>query len=168
MASNPNSPPSPSPPSPTTDPDHDHDHDHDPDHDHDHDPSVPPTRTAPSSGPGRHRARFSLGVGTSFTQLPVPAPRSVGSTRSNSPEPLRTPSLSESYADLRRTLSLHSLRELEARQLQEAVWRKGEKRARAERTERVHRPGNVEECWAHAVRGGLREYAREGGEGGEK
>lgn len=129
----------PSPPSPNTD--------------RSPSPSAAPTPSLPS----RQRARFSLD--THFTKLPHPSDpsKSASTTRSNSPEPLRTPTLSESYADLRRNLSLHSLRELEARQLQEAIWRKGEKRARAERTERVYRPRNVEECWAHAVRGGLSE-----------
>ncbi|KAK4052186.1 hypothetical protein OIV83_002481 [Microbotryomycetes sp. JL201] len=78
---------------------------------------------------------------------------SRASTRSNSPEPLHTPTLGESYSQLRKNLSFKSLRELEMREVQAAVWRKG---SRGEPGERRHRPRSNEEVFAHAFRGGLR------------
>jgi hypothetical protein len=79
-------------------------------------------------------------------------PESLGSTRSNSPEPaLPTPTLSESAGKLRKNLSFKSLKDLELKELSNAVYRKG---SRAEM--KVYRPKNDEEVFAHALRGGLR------------
>lgn len=116
------------------------------------DPDETPT---PSPRPAR-RAHFTL---TNLTNLQDEKDgyRSGSSTRDPSPEPLQTPTLSQSMTNLRRNLSLSSLRELEARELRRAVWREGEKKARRDHTGRRHRPGNLEEAFAHAVRGGLRE-----------
>ncbi|GAA5964486.1 hypothetical protein JCM3765_006302 [Sporobolomyces pararoseus] len=78
-------------------------------------------------------------------------PESLGSTRSNSPEPLATPTLAESAGKLRKNLSFKSLKDLELKELSAAVYRKG---SRAEM--KVYRPKNDEEVFAHALRGGLR------------
>lgn len=74
------------------------------------------------------------------------------STRSTSPEPLRTPTLTESYGSLKKNLSFKSLRDLEAKQVQEALWRRGQP------GDQRPRPRNLEEVLGHAVRGGAREW----------
>lgn len=113
-------------------------------------PGSPPDAPQPSS----RRARFDL---PAFTDL-----ADNHSTRSNSPEPLMTPTLSESYRGLRQNLSFKSLRELEVRELQAAVWRKG---GRGEPGEERYRPKNLDELLVHAARGGAREFLRGGGGG---
>ncbi|GAA5951381.1 hypothetical protein JCM21900_004390 [Sporobolomyces salmonicolor] len=110
--------------------------------------SVPPeaeprSRTASAPSP-RRRARFD-------PPLPLSDLADASSTRSVSPEPLATPSLSETYGTLKKNLSFKSLRELEIHELSAAVYRKG---SRADR--RVYRPKDSEEVFAHALRGGLR------------
>ncbi|GAA5936909.1 uncharacterized protein JCM15063_000098 [Sporobolomyces koalae] len=76
---------------------------------------------------------------------------SLGSTRSNSPEPLATPTLSESAGKLRKNLSFKNLKDLDVKELSAAVYRKG---SRADM--KVYRPKSDEEVFAHALRGGLR------------
>lgn len=110
-------------------------------------PSSPPDPPQPSP----RRARFDLPAFTDVTDN--------HSTRSNSPEPLSTPTLSESYRGLRKNLSFKSLRELEVREFQTAVWRKG---GRGEPGEERYRPKNLDELLVHAARGGMREYASSG------
>lgn len=112
--------------------------------------SVPPeaeprSRTASAPSP-RRRARFD-------SPLPLSDLADASSTRSASPEPLATPSLSESYGTLKKNLSFKSLRELEIHELSAAVYRKG---SRADR--RVYRPKDSEEVFAHALRGGIRAF----------
>ncbi|GAA5877652.1 hypothetical protein JCM1840_004967 [Sporobolomyces johnsonii] len=119
-----------------------------PDPHDDHVYSTPPepdphSRSASAPSP-RRRARFD-------TPLPLSDLADARSTRSNSPEPLATPSLSESYGTLKKNLSFKSLRDLEIHELSAAVYRKG---SRADR--RVYRPKNDEEVFAHALRGGIR------------
>lgn len=109
------------------------------------DPDAPPTQSPVTNR--RRVARFDL---PGFTELDGGA----SSTRSCSPEPLHTPTLGESYHGLRKNLSFKSLRELEFREVQEAVWRKG---TRDEPGAPKHRPKNLEEVFAHAVRGGFSE-----------
>ncbi|GAA6061716.1 hypothetical protein JCM10212_004948 [Sporobolomyces blumeae] len=123
------------------------------------DGSGPPT-APPSPGP-RRRARFDTPAPlTSTTALPTGEPQdaarrlrrdSVGSSRSTSPEPLATPTLSESAGQLRKNLSFKSLKEIELQQLSSAVYRKG---SRAEM--KFYRPKSDDEVFAHALRGGLR------------
>ncbi|ORY90918.1 hypothetical protein BCR35DRAFT_261329 [Leucosporidium creatinivorum] len=72
------------------------------------------------------------------------------STRSSSPELLHTPTLTQSYGSLRKNLSFKSLRELEAKQVQEVLWRRGQP------GDGRHRPKDLEEVLGHAVRGGAR------------
>lgn len=73
------------------------------------------------------------------------------STRSASPELLHTPTLTESYGSLKKNLSFKSLRDLEAKQVQEALWRRGQP------GDQRPRPKNLEEVLGHAVRGGASE-----------
>ncbi|CEQ39308.1 SPOSA6832_00828, partial [Sporobolomyces salmonicolor] len=105
--------------------------------------AEPRSRTASAPSP-RRRARFD-------SPLPLSDLADASSTRSASPEPLATPSLSESYGTLKKNLSFKSLRELEIHELSAAVYRKG---SRADR--RVYRPKDSEEVFAHALRGGIR------------
>lgn len=112
-------------------------------------PNDPPwsDSTSPTKTSSR-RARFEV---AGFTEL-----SGVGgsSTRSNSPEPLSTPTLGESYNGLKKSLSFKSLRELEMKEVQGALWRKGQP---GNPGEPRHRPASNEEVFAHAVRGGARE-----------
>lgn len=103
--------------------------------------------SAPSSPtPARRRPAFELEGMTTLAGNP---------SRTASPEPLHTPTLGETYNGIRRNLSIKSLKELEARHVQEALWRPGQ------RTEDPgvpkHRPRNLEQIFAHAVRGGASE-----------
>ena len=107
------------------------------------DPSTPPP---PAPAPRSRRAHFDL----QLTQLDGD---SRPSTRDSSPEPVHTPTLSESYSHVRKNLSFKSLRELELRQVQESVWRKG---GRGEPGEHKHRPQHMDQVFAHAVRGAAR------------
>ena len=82
----------------------------------------------------------------SFTDL-------TDDSRSVSPEPLDTPTFTQSIGDLRRNLSVRSLRELERGELTKHVWRKG---GRGEPGERRHRPKNLDELANYALRGAAR------------
>ncbi|GAA5834813.1 hypothetical protein JCM5353_000676 [Sporobolomyces roseus] len=120
------------------------------------DGSLPPS--TPSSP--RRKARFdtplpltdlsSSNVGNSSSP-PTQTIHSFNSTRSNSPEPLATPGLSESAGKLRKNLSFKNLKELDVKELSQVVYRKGN------RTEmKKYRPKSDDEVFAHALRGGLR------------
>ncbi|SGY70265.1 BQ5605_C004g03131 [Microbotryum silenes-dioicae] len=106
-------------------------------------PVAPSDETPPARNP--RRARFDVAP---FTEVD----NGGSSTRSNSPEPLATPTLSESYHGLKKNLSFKSLRELELREVRSAMWRKG---GRGDPGEQIYRPKNTEEAFAHAFRGGL-------------
>lgn len=110
---------------------------------------LSPTDSSAPTPPTQRKARFETTL--SFTNL---AENEYNSTRSNSPEPLSTPSLAESYGNIRRNLSFKSLREIEAREIQRHVWRKG---GRGEPGERRHRPRTYDELLSYALRGGIRE-----------
>ncbi|GAA6038526.1 hypothetical protein JCM8097_004613 [Rhodosporidiobolus ruineniae] len=101
-----------------------------------------PTEPASRSRPHR-RTRFDL--------PPLTDPASAGTTRSNSPEPLATPTLAESVGQLKKNLSFTSLRQLEVRELSEHIYRRG---SRADK--RRYEPKNDDEVFAHALRGGIR------------
>lgn len=77
------------------------------------------------------------------------------STRSNSPEPVQTPTLAQSYTSLKKNLSFKSLRELEMQQVQKVVWRKG---SRGGPDEERYRPDDIEQAFVHATRGGVRSF----------
>ncbi|KAI5474992.1 peroxisomal membrane protein 4 [Pseudohyphozyma bogoriensis] len=80
---------------------------------------------------------------------------SLDSSREESPEAgLLTPTLSESYSTMKRNLSFKSLREIEARQIGGAVWRKGGR----EPTARRYRPRNLDELLNYALSGGARSF----------
>lgn len=123
------------------------------------DGSLPPS--TPSSP--RRKARFdtplpltdlssSSNIGNSCSP-PTQTIHSFTSTRSNSPEPLATPGLSESAGKLRKNLSFKNLKELDVKELSQVVYRKGN------RTEmKKYRPKSDDEVFAHALRGGLREF----------
>ena len=98
----------------------------------------------PSPVPNRRRPAFELEGFTSLT-----------GSRSTSPEPLHTPTLGESFSSLKRNLSAKSLRELEAKHVQEALWRPGGR----DGGNAVHRPRNLEQIFGHAVRGGASKTA---------
>ncbi|SCV72374.1 BQ2448_3911 [Microbotryum intermedium] len=104
---------------------------------------VPSDEAPPARNP--RRARFDVAP---FTEVD----NGGSSTRSNSPEPLATPTLSESYHGLKKNLSFKSLCEVELREVRSAVWRKG---GRGDPGEQIYRPKNTEEAFAHAFRGGL-------------
>ncbi|KAM0751507.1 hypothetical protein T439DRAFT_324689 [Meredithblackwellia eburnea MCA 4105] len=102
-----------------------------------------------SPGQGQHRrAHFEQAL--SFTDLAT-----ANSTRSNSPEPLTTPTLAQSYGSFKKNLSFKSLRELEAKEIHKHVWRKGK---RDDPHHRRHKPLDLDQLLAHAIRGGSRSF----------
>jgi len=110
----------------------------------------------------RRKARFSdtplpLTASSNLTgnssSPPTQTIHSPTSTRSNSPEPLATPGLSESAGKLRKNLSFKNLKELDVKELKQVVYRKG---SRGEM--KKYRPKSDDEVFAHALRGGLREF----------
>ncbi|GJN87945.1 hypothetical protein Rhopal_000900-T1 [Rhodotorula paludigena] len=91
---------------------------------------------------------------TRFDVEPLTTASAATSTRSASPEPLATPTLAQSYGQLRKNLSFKSLAELDrdgVRQLSTHIYRRG---SRADRRE--YRPKSDDEVLAHALRGGIR------------
>jgi hypothetical protein len=93
------------------------------------------------------RARFDM---PTFTELD-----GGNSTRSNSPEPVHTPTISQTYNGLRKNLSFASLKALEVKEVQKAVWRKG---GRGDPGERIPRPKDLEQLLVYAAKGGARTW----------
>ncbi|KAL8279225.1 hypothetical protein RQP46_008262 [Phenoliferia psychrophenolica] len=112
-------------------------------------PSPSPPRAAPKTGTVKpKKAHFSSTL--SLTDLNL-----TDDSRPASPEPLPTPTLSQSYGEFRRTLSVKSLRDLEAKELTKHVWRKG---GRGEPGERRHRPKDMDQLVNYALRGASRSF----------
>lgn len=108
--------------------------------------SAPPTPHLP----GRDRP--------SAARLNTADLASASSTRSSSPEPepLATPTLAQSYGQLRKSLSLSNLAQLahdkdRVRSLSTHIYRRG---SRIDR--RSYKPKDDDEVLAHALRGGIR------------
>lgn len=105
------------------------------------------TSPLPSTPSSPHTRSSSL----SFTAHPD---HSANSTRTTSPEPLATPTLAQSYGQLRKSLSLSNLAQLDregVRNLSTHIYRRG---SRIDR--RQYRPKDDDEVLAHALRGGIR------------
>ncbi|GAA5901822.1 uncharacterized protein JCM6883_000407 [Sporobolomyces salmoneus] len=109
------------------------------------------TSSVPPSPRRRVRLLSPLPTAGNSNSTPTTYSDPLGSTGSNSPEPLATPTLSESAGKLRKNLSFKSLKELELKELSHVVYRKGSRQDM-----KVYRPKNDEEVFAHALRGGLR------------
>lgn len=77
----------------------------------------------------------------------------IGSTTSNSPES-KTPTLTESYGTFRRNLSFKSLKDLELKEVQAALWRNGEKESGNKK--KGAKPTNHDQLFGHAFRGACR------------
>ncbi|GAA5973669.1 hypothetical protein JCM11641_005071 [Rhodosporidiobolus odoratus] len=115
--------------------------------------------TPPSADPIHSRSSSASSCSplrsTRFSTLPplttLIDPDSTNTSRSVSPEPLATPTLAESYGQLKKNLSFKSLRDLEVRQLSEHIYRRG---SRAEK--KRYRPKDDDQVLAHALRGGIR------------
>ncbi|KPV76961.1 uncharacterized protein RHOBADRAFT_51936 [Rhodotorula graminis WP1] len=102
---------------------------------------LPSTPSSPHTGTARS---------VSFTNRD----HSPDSTRTASPEPLATPTLAQSYGQLRKSLSLSNLAQLDregVRNLSTHIYRRG---SRIDR--RQYRPKDDDEVLAHALRGGIR------------
>ncbi|GAA5862498.1 hypothetical protein JCM8547_002084 [Rhodosporidiobolus lusitaniae] len=108
----------------------------------------PPT-TPPPPDPSTRSASLPSSLPTSARRTRFNS--STTTTRSNSPEPLATPSLSDTYGQLKKNLSFSRLRDLEVREFSQHVYRRG---ARTDR--RRYAPKSDDEVLAHALRGGLR------------
>lgn len=102
-----------------------------------------PTRSSNPNSP-RRTPRFDL--------APL-ATLSDTDTAPSSPEPLATPTLAESYGQLKKNLSFKSLRDLEMRELRGHIYRRGNPSDGAR-----YRPKNSDEVFAHALKGGLRAF----------
>jgi len=115
-------------------------------------PESPPSHsTSPlPSSPSSPHTRSSRRLDLSFTA----ADHSQDSTRTASPEPLATPTLAQSYGQLRKSLSLSNIAQLDregVRSLSTHIYRRG---SRIDR--RQYRPKDDDEVLAHALRGGIR------------
>lgn len=119
------------------------------------------------------KRRFSMSIPNNLTDdsssLPTsPSPKrfdlprftsyadEMNSTRSNSPEPeSKTPTLTESYGTFRRNLSFKSLKDLELKEVQSALWRNGEKES-GNGKKKGAKPTNHDQLFGHAFRGACR------------
>ncbi|BGP37291.1 hypothetical protein JCM10449v2_001196 [Rhodotorula kratochvilovae] len=109
----------------------------------------PPPTELPTTAPASRRTRFDLPL-----QRDDEATSAPSSTRSASPEPLATPTLAQSYGELRKTLSFSNLAQLDrdgVRQLSTHIYRRG---SRIDR--RRYEPKDDDEVLAHALKGGIR------------
>ncbi|BGP22311.1 peroxisomal membrane protein 4 [Rhodotorula toruloides] len=102
-----------------------------------------PARPTNSNSP-RRTPRFDLAPLSSLSDT---------DTAPSSPEPLATPTLAESYGQLKKNLSFKSLRDLEMRELKGHLYRRGNP---SDGTR--YRPKNSDEVFAHALKGGLRSF----------
>ncbi|BGP13331.1 hypothetical protein JCM10213v2_001250 [Rhodosporidiobolus nylandii] len=109
----------------------------------------PPRSVSAPLPPPRRRARCD----TPAPLRELDGGESATTTRTNSPEPLATPTLAESYGQLKKNLSFASLRELEIKELSTHIYRQG---SRADR--RKYAPKDDDEVFTHALRGGIRSF----------